>query len=127
MNWNLLAGMVAIVGVTVSFFQWHVSQNYRRLQDRLRDTAEQQRKIERTLASLESRVEATREEMHRDYVRSGQLGELYKEIKHDLESVFVKLSGLSRALSEVIGELRANRLYHGPSGIHGGSGDAGNL
>lgn len=122
MEWSNIAVIVAGVGLVVSFFQWHVNQNYRRLQEQIRDAIGRQASIEDELKNLGERMEATREEMHRDFVRTGQLRDANREIKHELENVFEKLSGLSRALSEIIGELRVRRHV-----VQDGSGDANNV
>ncbi len=123
MTWNTIAVVVAVVGIIVSFFQWHVNQNYKRLNDQIKDAIGRQEKIEEALEILERRMEATRDEMHCDYVRDTQMETISKEMKRDMENVFQRLTGLSRAVSEVIGELRARHRYYGQPG----SGDDGNV
>ncbi len=126
MNATDAAVAVTLIALVVSFFQWHVNQNYKRLSDQMRDAIDRQAKVEATLEVLEKRLLETRDELHCDYVRDDQLDRLAKEIKADMENVFARLTGVSRSLSEVIGEMRASYRYNGYNG-QPGSGDGGNV
>lgn len=124
MNWANVTAVIAGSGVIIGFFQWHVNQNYRRLTEQIRDAIGRQEKIELALETVESRIEETRDELHLDYVRNSQVRAIQKEIKRDFESVFQKLSGMSRGLSEIIGELRGRSANEHR---YTGHGDAGNV
>lgn len=107
---NLIVAVVAIVGLVVSFFQWHVSQNYRRLDQRFDEWAEKVATVEKVVAKQEQVMERTRDELHRDYVTSKVLTDMRHEIRQDFDNVFKRLTGVSRDIERLIGAHSKNLM-----------------
>lgn len=70
-------------------------------------------RYEKRIAKNERDMTVTRDEMHRDYVREDQMKEFRTERRETINNIFTKLSGISRGLNRMMGEMNANRQKGG--------------
>lgn len=113
MDWSVVTGIIALVALIISFFQWHVNQNYKRMTNQHSELEARVQTLERDIDKCHSNAQQTRDELHKEYVHMSMLGELKRDNDKNFQDLFAKLSGLSRVLHQAVGELRASRRFHG--------------
>lgn len=113
MNWEIVVGIVAVVSLVVSFFQWHVNQNYKRINERFNEWSTKVETLCREVDEVKKLSEATKDKLLAEYIDHDKATELkhelhdgQKELKGELDKIFRLIRGISREVSEVIGEMR---------------------
>jgi|GEM_PF-5589083 len=117
MDWTAVAAAVAVVGMLVSLFQWHVNQNYKRLNEKFAQWAGSVTNISSELHEVRRMASQTRAELYKHYVNVDQLNsvrgemrdllkEIHEESKAEQDKIYSQLRGISREVSTLVGIMR---------------------
>lgn len=101
---------LAVSLVTICGFLWVVYKSFRAWS--AEKHAGHEKRFEdhaKLIKEIQEEIRDTRAEMLREYVRSATLEHMETKLTHAIESVHKKLGGISQALNQAIGELKASR------------------
>lgn len=106
MEWDkvvsALLGLAGFIFVLFKWFQSWSAEKHKAHEIKFHDHAQ---KIERN----EYMVSKTREELHRDFVRTDQLARMEEHIIRQIDGVHKRLGGIAKDLNQVIGEVKVKR------------------
>lgn len=99
---QLMIVLISITTMLFGFFKWFAGWADKRHEVHHR----QDRLLSARLEKTEADVRETRDEMHRDFVRTSDLQLMRSEFREDFQKLFNMVGALSKDLNQVIGEMR---------------------
>ena len=110
---TVATAICAVIAILVAFLQWHRGEDLRRQLEKYSSLESRVDDVEKHIEHCESNAQALRDEIHKEYVRVSELREIRDAQHQDVQNIFAKLNGLSKAVNQVIGYLDADRRFHG--------------
>jgi uncharacterized membrane protein YhiD involved in acid resistance len=101
----LVTALATVAALMFGFFKWFVGWAERRHEAHERRFEMHDRRI----AKNETSIDATREEMHRDFVRQSALDRLREEQRQDFALVFERMDQQSRQLNQLVGAIKGKK------------------
>lgn len=95
--------LVSVAGLLFGFFKWFSGWAEKRHEVHHERFNVHSKRIDAT----EQKLISTRDEMHRDFVRTAALETMRAEFQKDFEKLFQMVGALSKDLNQMIGEMRS--------------------
>jgi hypothetical protein len=105
MTIEILGAVVTVLGLIVILFQWQDKRIHGRLRAFEREISGDVDGLGRELSQVRHMAEATRAELYREYTTTAQLERLMTAQSDSQTKIHERLSGISRELSRIVGQL----------------------
>ncbi|MES9873139.1 MAG: hypothetical protein ABW146_08510 [Candidatus Sedimenticola sp. 6PFRAG7] len=111
-DWSVAVPIIlAVVGLTFGLYKWTVHRADKKHEVHEKRFAEHHQRFDRHETRIEKNEKLlgkTRDELHRDYVRSDQMDRMLKKVGDEFDQVHIRLGGIAKDLNQAIGNIQAS-------------------
>lgn len=112
MDWKVTLPLIlATVGLVFALYKWAVhraDKKHAAHDEKFKEHHERFNRHEIRIEKNEKLLGQTRDELHRDYVRSDQMDRVMEKVGAEFDRVHLRLGGIAKDLNQAIGSIKSS-------------------